>query len=205
MADDHGSGPALIGLTGGIGSGKSTVATIFSGLGTPVLDLDMVGQQVTASNPEALAALVKAFGQEILDGDRLNRKRLADICFPSREKTEQLNGILHPLIWQQMADWREEQRAAYVIIEASALIESGGCDRMEATIVVMADLAVRKLRVLSRGRQTAPSFESIVKIQCSDEERIGHADFIIHNDGAVEMLKEKVERLHGLLTGQFGS
>ena len=178
---------------------------MFSNLGMPVLDLDLVGQQVTASNPEALAALVKAFGREILDGDRLNRKRLADICFPSREKTKQLNDILHPLIWQEMSDWTEEQNAAYVIIEASVLIESGGYDRMEATIVVMADLSLRKQRVLSRGEQTAASFESIVKMQCSDEERRRHADFIIHNDGTVEALKEKVESLHGLLTGQFGS
>lgn len=171
----------------------------------PVLDLDLVGQQVTASNPEALAALVKAFGREILDGDRLNRKRLADICFPSREKTKQLNDILHPLIWQQMDGWTKEQKASCVIIEASVLIESGGCDRMEATIVVMADLLVRKQRVLSRGKQTVPSFERIVKMQCSDEERRRHADFIIHNDGTVEMLKEEVERLYGLLMGQFGS
>jgi dephospho-CoA kinase len=205
VADDHASQPALIGLTGGIGSGKSRVASMFSTLGVPVLDLDMVGQQVTTSNPEALAALVKAFGREILDGDQLDRKRLADICFPSRKKTEQLNGILHPLIWQEMSDWTEEQKAAYVIIEASVLIESGGYDRMKATIVVMADLAARKQRVLSRGEQTAASFESIVKMQCSDEERRRHADFIIHNDGTVEALKEKVESLHGLLTGQFGS
>ncbi len=178
---------------------------MFSTLGVPVLDLDMVGRQLTTSNPEALAALVKAFGREILDGDRLDRKRLANICFPSRKKTEQLNGILHPFIWQEMAGWIEEEKAAYVIIEASVLIESGGCDRMEATIVVMADLAVRKQRVLSRGKQTALSFESIVKMQSSDEERRRHADFIIHNDGTAEMLKEKVESLHGLLMGQFGS
>ena len=205
MADDHGPQPAPVGLTGGIGSGKSTVASIFSSLGVPVLDLDMVGQQLTTSNPEALAALVKAFGREILDGDRLNRKRLADICFSSREKTKQLNAILHPLIWQEMDGWIKEQKVAYVIIEASVLIESGGCDRMEATIVVMADLPVRKLRVLSRGKQTVLSFERIVKMQCSDDERRRHAAFTIRNDGTVAALKEEVERLHGLLTGQFGS
>lgn len=205
MADDHGSRPVLIGLTGGIGSGKTAVASIFSGLGIPVLDLDLIGRQVTGADPEALAALVKAFGREILDGDRLNRKRLADICFSSREKTKRLNDILHPLIWQQMDGWVKEQQAAYVIIEASVLIESGGYDRMAATIVVMADLEIRKLRVLSRGTQTSASFGSIVKMQCSDEERRAHADFIIRNDGTVEMLKEEVERLHGLLTDQFRS
>ncbi|MCF7821708.1 MAG: dephospho-CoA kinase [Mariprofundaceae bacterium] len=194
-----------MGLTGGIGSGKTAVASIFSGLGIPVLDLDLIGRQVTGADPEALAALVKAFGREILDGDRLNRKRLADICFSSREKTKRLNDILHPLIWQQMDGWVKEQQAAYVIIEASVLIESGGYDRMAATIVVMADLEIRKLRVLSRGTQTSASFGSIVKMQCSDEERRAHADFIIRNDGTVEMLKEEVERLHGLLTDQFRS
>ncbi|MDT8376153.1 MAG: dephospho-CoA kinase [Mariprofundaceae bacterium] len=205
MADGYDSRPALVGLTGGIGSGKSTVASIFSGLGVPVLDLDQIGQQVTTSNPEAVAALVKAFGREILDGDRLNRKRLAEICFSSREKTKQLNGILHPLIWQQMEGWINKQQAAYVIIEASVLIESGGCDRMDATIVVVADLPLRKQRVLSRGMQTARSFDRIVEVQCNDAERKSHADFLIRNDGAVEALKENVERLHGVLTGQFGS
>ncbi|MFC1536290.1 dephospho-CoA kinase [Pseudomonadota bacterium] len=204
MADDHTSYPVLVGLTGGIGSGKSTVASIFCSLGVPVLDLDLVGQQVTASNPEVLERLVKRFGREVLDGDRLNRKRLAEICFSSREKTKQLNDILHPLIWQKMDEWAKEQKTDYVIIEASVLIESGGCDRMGATIVVEADMPDRRQRVLSRGMQTARLFESIVSIQCSDEARRCHADFTIRNSGTVEALKEEVESLHGVLNTQFG-
>jgi len=205
VADNLNSQPALVGLTGGIGSGKSTVASMFSSFGVPVLDLDHVGQQVTTSTPETLAELVKAFGHEILDGDCLNRNRLADICFSSREKTKQLNAILHPLIWQEMADWVEKQVAAYVIIEASVLIESGGCSRMDTTIVVMAEQSVRRQRVLSRGKQTARSFEKIVNIQCGDEQRRDQADYIIRNDGAVDALNDEVEKLHGVLMDQFGS
>jgi len=204
VADDHVAHPVLVGLTGGIGSGKSTVASIFSKLGVPLLDLDLVGQQVTASNAEVLELLAKIFGREILDGDRLNRKRLAEICFSSREKTKQLNDILHPLIWQKMDEWAKEQKADYVIIEASVLIESEGCDRMDATIVVEADLPVRRQRVLSRGRQTARSFESIVSIQSSDEARRSHADFTLPNNGTVGALKEEVESLHEVLSTQFG-
>jgi len=196
---------ALIGLTGGIGSGKSTVATIFSKLGVPVLDLDLVGQNIITANRDAWVALVKAFGHTILDGELINRKRLADICFSSREKTEQLNAILHPLIWREMDAWVKKQKAPYVIIEASVLIESGGHDRMDATIVVMAGQAVRRQRVQSRGQQTALSFDRIVNVQCGDEQRREHADFTIQNEKDVESLNNEIENIQGLLMSQFGS
>ncbi len=205
MAEQCSPPTALIGLTGGIGSGKSTVAGIFSVLGVPVLDLDLVGQNITASSRDAREALVKAFGHAILDGELINRKRLAEICFSSRERTTQLNAILHPLIWREMDDWVKEQKAPYVIIEASVLIESGGHDRMDATIVVMADQAVRRQRVLSRGRQSAGSFNKIVNLQCGDAERREHADFTIQNEGSIESLNDQIEKIDRLLMSRFGS
>jgi len=205
VADDHASLPAIIGLTGGIGSGKSSVASIFLMLEVPVLDLDRVGEQIIDSSPDILPALVQAFGYEILDGDMLNRKRLAEICFSSRDKTELLNSILHPLIWQEMDSWVKKQKQTYVIVEASVLIESGGCDRMDATVVVMAELPARRQRVVSRGDQTGAVFDNIVKLQCSDDERRSHADFTIYNDSNVESLELDVKALNGLLIKQFGS
>ncbi|MDX8402798.1 MAG: dephospho-CoA kinase [Mariprofundaceae bacterium] len=197
------SSPVVIGLTGGIGSGKSSVASIFIELGIPVLDLDRVGYQVTLPGSEGLAALVKQFGEVILDDDRLNRAKLAEICFSSDEKTQQLNRIIHPLIWEQADVWKRQQQAIYVVIEASVLIESGGCDRVDYILVVMADMQTRKSRVLARGNINEETFESIVVRQCDDDTRLNYADDLIQNDQDIRALNLEVKGLHKKLTGLF--
>lgn len=199
------AGATVVGLTGGIGSGKSTVASMFAELGVPVLDLDKVGHRVTAPGSEGLAALTRQFGEEILDGDELNRRRLAAICFASDEKTRQLNSIVHPLIWQQAEHWQKKQRTAYTVIEASVLIESGGCERVDRLIVVMAELPIRRRRVLQRGNVSDATFNTIVARQCDDQARLRHADDVIDNNGDIEALRAQVEALHAGLTGHFDS
>ncbi len=196
--------PAIVGLTGGIGSGKSTVASMFAELGVPVLDLDRVGHQVTAPGSEGLAALIEEFGNEILDGSALNRERLASICFANEQATRQLNMILHPLIWREAEAWVGRQHSVYVVLEASVLIESGGCDRVDRIVVVMASVQARKGRVLARGNMDAAMFESIVARQCDDDMRLSLADEVIRNDRDIGALHIQVEALHARLMEQFG-
>jgi len=192
--------PHLIGLTGGIGSGKSTVATMFSGFGVPVLDLDQVGRRLATTDDECLSQLVAAFGKRILQADgSLDRKALAMHCFSDADETARLNAIMHPLIWCQEEQWLNQQQSDYVIIEASVLLESGGAKRMNAVIVLLADESIRLQRVLARGHQSELEFRSILARQCDDSMRMQMADYIIENNGSLEQLRQHVLTLQGSL------
>lgn len=189
-----------IGLTGGIGSGKSTVAGMFSELGVPVLDLDRVGRKLTHSDTKCLQQLVAVFGEDILQPDgSLDRRALARRCFADAGETEKLNAVMHPLIRQEEDRWVNAQQTDYVIIEASVLIESGGAERMDAVIVVLADEELRLQRVLTRGDRSAEEFRAIVARQCGDGERRQVADYVIENSGGLIQLREGVHTVHQLL------
>ena len=196
--------PHRIGLTGGIGSGKSTVAGIFTGLGIPVLDLDKVGQRVVQAGSSGLEQPVDAFGANIMHHDgSLNRKALAQYCFSDAARTAKLNAIMHPLIWQAEENWLSQQQGDYAIIEASVLLESGGAGRMDAVIVVLADMALRRKRVLARGDRSAAEFDAIVARQCSDTMRREVADFMIINEGSLTQLRQQIIDIARLLQKQY--
>jgi len=198
--------PFTVGLTGGIGSGKSTVAELFGSLGVPLLDLDGVGHQVTAGDKEVQAKLRRLFGDGICSSDgAIDRKRLAGQAFASEVATAKLNAIMHPAIWAREERWLSGQTAPYVLIEASVLIESGAAERMDAIIVVLADRGVRRKRVLSRPNAISDEmFDAIVDRQCDDETRLKVADYVIDNNGSLAELRAKVERLHAGLSENSG-
>jgi len=184
------------GLTGGIGSGKSTVASIATKMGIPTLDLDQLGKEIIQHDPHVLNKLVKTFGASILNQNKiLDNKALANIAFATPENTQELNEIMHPYIQRAEMEWRRKQTAPLAIIEASVIIESGGSNRMEALIVVIADMAVREQRVLSRGNQNKQAFEQIIRRQCSDETRLSYADYMIENNSTMESLQTAVHTL----------
>jgi dephospho-CoA kinase len=185
--------PRRIGLTGGIGSGKSTVAAMFAELGVPVLDLDQVGRKLVTADDDCLCQLVAAFGKKILRADgSLNRKAIAAFCFSDARETARLNAIMHPLIRREEERWLDQQQSDYVIIEASVLLESGGAKRMDAVIVILADQAIRLRRVLSRGQQNKVEFHSILARQCDDNMRKRMADHVIDNNGNLQQLRGHV-------------
>lgn len=190
-----------IGLTGGIGSGKSTAAAMFSEMGVPVLDLDRVGRSLAETDADCLGQLVAAFGEEILQADgRLDRRSLARHCFASAAETERLNAIMHPLIRQEENRWVKRQQADYVMIEASVLLESGDAGRMDALVVILADEKLRLQRVLARGDRSQDEFASIAARQCSDAERRLMADYVIDNNGSLQQLRQRVQALHQMLS-----
>lgn len=177
---------------------------MFSELGVPILDLDEVGHLVTAPGSHGLRMLVQQFGDEILDDDQLDRKRLAEVCFSSPECTELLNNIVHPLIWQEEERWMATHDAPYLLIEASVLIESKGYDRMDYLVVVIADVGIRRDRVLQRDGMNEEMFESILARQCNDADRLRLADQTIENNGDINSLRENVESVHKCLLKRFG-
>ena len=161
---------ARVGLTGGIGSGKSVVAAMFSELGVPLLDLDAVGRHLLQSQPAVVDRLVEAFGPEIrtISGE-VDRARLAKLAFASQAATRRLNGIMHPLIRVEEDRWAAQQSGEYCLIEASVLIESGGAARMDAVAVVLADTALRRQRVGRRGSPSVELFDNILKRSGSND------------------------------------
>ncbi|MDX8391211.1 MAG: dephospho-CoA kinase [Mariprofundaceae bacterium] len=184
-----------VGLTGGIGSGKTELAKLFSGRRIPLLDLDAVGRALH-SDADCITDLVTAFGDGILASDKtIDRRALAAICFADAEKTAQLNRIMHPRIWAQTDAWCARQNASYVLIEASVLIESGGASRMDAVIVVLADEVLRRQRVLASRHLDAAQFDAIVRRQCNDADRRQAADFIVENNAGLDALAFQVEAL----------
>jgi len=194
-----------VGLTGGIGSGKSTVAAMFAELAVPVLDLDQVGRDVVNVGSTGLGQLIAVFGDTILEADGLlNRSALAARCFADADETAKLNAIVHPLIRQAEDAWFKQQDSDYVIIEASVLLESGDVSRMDVVLVVLADEALRRKRVLARGDRNQVQFDAIVARQCSDVQRQETADFEIKNECNFNDLRNIVHQTHDALLKKAG-
>ncbi|OIO72012.1 MAG: dephospho-CoA kinase [Zetaproteobacteria bacterium CG_4_9_14_3_um_filter_49_83] len=193
-----------VGLTGGIGSGKSTVASMFETLGIPILDLDTVGRFLLTQE-DVINKLVAHFGKSILGSDGLIvREKLAVCAFQSEQQTHRLNGVMHPLIRQNEQQWVDaHENSLYVLIEASVLIESGAAERMDHLIVVLADEALRYQRVLNRGYQDENTLKQILKRQCNDATRMSVADDMIYNQGSLELLRQDVLALHKRLLMHF--
>jgi len=190
---------ARVGLTGGIGSGKSTVAQMFAGLAVPVLDLDQLGRDIVSPGSKGLKELISTFGDRFLQPDGcLNRSALAEYCFTDADRTARLNAVMHPLIREAEAQWLKKQsvKSPYAVIEASVLLESGGATRMNVVLVVLADEQLRCQRVLARGDRDVEQFKAIVARQCTNDERRRMADIIIENNNSINALKESVLKLH---------
>ncbi len=199
--------PARVGLTGGIAAGKSTVARMFAALGAPVFDLDAAGRRVLAEDAAARRELAACFGAEILDaGGMVDRRRLAARAFATEEGAQRLNAIMHPRIWRRMEDWLASLHgdAPYALIEASALIESGGAARMDAVVVVLADRAMRMRRAAARDGRSPEEIARIMARQVDDAARLRAADWVIRNDNGMDALRRQVARVHAALLARFG-
>lgn len=188
----------IIGLTGGIGAGKSVVGGMLAELGALVIDTDKVGHRVYAPGSEGWRRLVDAFGTEIVAADgTIDRKRLGAIVFDDAEKRRALNAIVHPLIFQEILREIAARRAAgftgHVVLEAPVLLEAKGTGLVDRIWVVTAPRAAIHARLASSRDLSAAEIEARMGAQLSDAERRVHADLVIENDGDVAALRRRVE------------
>lgn len=171
----------IIGLTGGIGSGKTTVANIFRSHGIPVYIADEEAKKIT-DDPKVVARIVEIFGNEILDDGLINRKVLATVVFNDAEKLKQLNSIIHPAVKKHFLQWVEHhQNQPFVIKEAAILFETGNDKDCDAVITVTAPLETRISRVMQRDKASREEILKRIDNQWPDEMRISKSNFIINN------------------------
>jgi dephospho-CoA kinase len=184
-----------VGLTGGIGSGKTTVAKIFETLGIPVYYADDAAKDLMNRNEDLKQAIINHFGEETYSGGALNRKRLAAIVFNDPGKLALLNSLTHPVTIQDAGTWMQKQTTAYVIKEAALLFESGADKDLDQVIGVSASQPLRIKRVMERDGITAEDVIKRIARQMDEETKMKRCDFVIANDEQ-ELVIPQVLALH---------
>ncbi len=187
------SRPLLVGLTGGIGSGKSTVAKIFESLGIPVFNSDTAAKNIINNDAEVVSQVISQFGEMYQDG-KLNAEKMAQIVFNDKEALEKLNNIIHPKVRRYFEKWVSEHSDAPVLIkEAAILIESDAYRLMDKIILVVASEKERIARVVKRDNVSTENVKERIQSQLSDEEKQRYADFSINNDGKQMLIPQVLE------------
>ncbi|MEK7224669.1 MAG: dephospho-CoA kinase [Bacteroidota bacterium] len=177
-----------VGLTGGIGSGKSVVANVFETLGIPVYYADDAAKKLMNTNADLKAAIIKSFGEGSYTNGELNRKYMATIVFNDEKKLELLNSLTHPATIRDAEEWikrlaeSREQTSAYIIKEAALLFESGANKILDYVIGVYAPLPLRLKRVIARDGVTKEEIMKRINRQMDEEEKMKRCDFVITND-----------------------
>jgi dephospho-CoA kinase len=192
--------PLLIGLTGGIGSGKSTVAKIFSILGIPIYYADDRAKWLMAFDEELKQQILTHFGPESYSEDgSLNRSYLAGTVFSDEEKVRIINSLVHPAVKKDFEKWVGQQNSPYVLKEAALLFETGSYKELDKTINVSAPLKIRVSRVLMRDlHRTEKQVNDIIDKQIPDDEKNKKADYVIKN-AENKLLIPQVLKIHGEL------
>ena len=188
-----------IGLTGGMGSGKSVVAKIFELLNVPVYYADDASKRLYHTNKDLIREMKFHFGENIYINDELDRKRLSSIVFNDPKKLELLNQLVHPLTIQDAEEWMEKQTSPYIIKEAALLFESGSAINLDYVIGVRAPLTMRIKRVMERDGVTEKEVLNRMSKQINEEIKMRLCDFIITNDEK-EMVIQQVLELHDKLS-----
>ncbi|WGK94209.1 MULTISPECIES: dephospho-CoA kinase [Flavobacterium] len=171
----------IIGLTGGIGSGKTTLATYMQSLGIPVFIADEEAKKLMQS-AEVLRKIQAVFGEVVFKNGQLNRQELASIVFAKPEKLNQLNGIIHPVVKKQFKIWLDQhQSAPFVVYEAAILFESGSYQNCDAIITITAPLEDRIVRVMQRDNSSREQVLNRINAQWTDAQRAAKSNFVIEN------------------------
>lgn len=199
------STPLLVGITGGIGAGKSTVARIFSLLHIPVYFADDRAKWLMVHNEELKTAIIKAFGKDSYsEKNLLNRKFMAEKVFSNKENTSTINGLVHPAVRKDYFDWVDKQNSPYVLKEAALLFETGSYKELDKIINVSSPLKVRVSRILMRDSHRTPEqVNEIISRQLSDEKKNNLADLIIKNTDN-RMIIPQVLEIHQKLLEEIG-
>ena len=185
----------VVGLTGGIGSGKSTIAKEFATLGISVFNSDEQAKALIANNAQVKERIIAAFGEEAYQNGEYNRAYIAQIVFNNPKKLAILNGIVHPALAKYFKQWTKKQTSPYVLKEAAILFESGSYKDCNYIITVTAPEQLRIARVMARDHCTEAQVRTRMAQQWSDTQRIALSNAVIENVD-LESAKEQVKRIH---------
>ncbi|WP_439859677.1 dephospho-CoA kinase [Pseudomonas sp. MBLB4136] len=189
--------PWILGITGGIGSGKSAVAQLFIDLGVHLVDADHAARWVVEPGQPALAKIAEHFGAEVLQADgQLDRAALRARVFADVAERRWLEALLHPLIRQRIVDYLARAESPYAALVSPLLVESGQHQLTQRILVIDAPEQLRVQRTMDRDQATAEQVQAILRAQASREERLRYADDVLVNDRDLHWLRSEVERLH---------
>lgn len=189
-----------IGVTGGIGSGKTIVCEVLRLHGIPVYDADLEAKKLNDTSPVVREKLIEAFGSDLYRNNILDRKKLAQLIFNNEENLRKTNSIIHPELAKHFKEWVEHRKHHPVIaIDAAVLFEAGFHSLVDKTIVVLAPLETRIERAVKRGNLTQDQITARANSQMNDDEKVKLADFVIYNDGNHSLIKQ-VSRINQALT-----
>jgi len=185
----------MIGLTGGIGAGKTMVAKIFENLGVPVFNADETAKQLMQTSPEIKTALIQQFGEKVYENGILQKAYLSSIVFSDAHQLALLNSIVHPITIQAAWDWAKIQTAPYVIKEAALLFESNAVEGLDFVIGVTAPMPLRIQRIMQRDHCTKQEAEKRMHHQINDTIKMRLCDKVIVND-EIQLLTPQVLAIH---------
>ncbi|MCC6818920.1 MAG: dephospho-CoA kinase [Bacteroidia bacterium] len=189
-----------LGVTGGIGSGKSTVCEIFKKLGVPVYNADQRSKFLVSNNLELQSELILHFGENAFLNGEYNRKYIADIVFNDASKLDLLNSIIHPYV---LKDWdvfcSKYQNLPYIVKEAAIMLETDSRNSIDKVALVYASVEIRIERVMKRDLLDRNSILARIEKQMPESEKLKLADFIIYNDGSISLIEQVLKLHHDLL------
>ena len=170
-----------LGITGGIGSGKTSVCRVFGVLGIPVFSADPEAQIIMNNDRSVMDGINDIAGRNLYPGDKLNKEELASLIFNDPELLKRVNSLVHPVVFEHFREWTGIQTAPYVIMEAAILFESGASNLVDRVATVVAPVEERISRVILRNKLTREQVVDRIKNQIDDEERIRLSDYVINN------------------------
>ena len=193
-----------IGITGGIGSGKSLVSKIFSGWGAFIFDADQEAKKILINNETAQSEIISEFGSDVIDiNNKIDKKKLSRVAFQDEDNQLKLNTIIHPYVFQEIDKQFDKilNKGSHniFVIDAALIYESGADTHMDYVIVVCSKIGLRTERVLSRGKISRDEFLQRSNLQWTDEDKIQLADFVIHNNESKKNLEIKAKSIYDKL------
>ena len=184
-----------IGITGGIGSGKTYVASVFQSLGIPIFNADIQAKKIMTSSGKLIKLVKEEFGNDIYKDSDLNKEKLASIVFSNSDKLQKLNSLVHPIVKEEFNNWYKKQTSPYVIKEAAILFESNSHIGLDAVICVSAPLELRMKRLLNRDNYSEKEIKKRIENQMSQEVKEKLSDYIIVNDEG-NLLLPQIIKIH---------
>lgn len=185
-----------LGITGGIGSGKTSVCRVFHVLGIPCFSADPAAKEIMDSDQDVMRKLNSIAGKDLYQKGSLDRMELARLIFNNNSLLSEVNSLIHPIVFQQFNKWQQEQESPYVIMEAAILFESGAAKLVDRVATVVAPVEERIQRVMARNNLGREQIIERMRNQMDDEQRIKLSDYVIHNSEN-DMIIPAILKIHG--------